>query len=54
MQDVIIGTPEQVTEQLLEARRLGADRIVAHFCDAPRPEGTWLFAAAVLPALATA
>lgn len=47
----IVGTPEQVTERLLEAIDQGAQRITMHFGDAPRPEGTWLFAAAVLPHL---
>ncbi|MGI9335204.1 MAG: LLM class flavin-dependent oxidoreductase [Gammaproteobacteria bacterium] len=52
--DVMVGTPDQITEQLLAAAAQGAHRIVAHFCDAPRREGTWLFAATVLPALASA
>ena len=47
----IAGTPSQVTERLLEAIDQGAQRITLHFCDAPRPEGTWLFAATVLPHL---
>ena len=47
----IVGTPAQVTERLLEAIDQGAERITMHFGDAPRPEGTWLFAAAVLPQL---
>lgn len=48
----IAGTPEQVTEALLDAVEQGAHRITVHFADAPRPEGTYLFAAAVLPYLA--
>ncbi|MCB9151376.1 MAG: LLM class flavin-dependent oxidoreductase [Caldilineaceae bacterium] len=47
----IVGTPEQITERLLEAIDQGAERITLHFGDAPNPEGTWLFAAAVLPYL---
>lgn len=50
--DGIIGTPEQVTEMLLEAVAQGADRIIVNLADAPRPEGTYLFAATVLPHLA--
>jgi alkanesulfonate monooxygenase SsuD/methylene tetrahydromethanopterin reductase-like flavin-dependent oxidoreductase (luciferase family) len=47
----IAGTPEQVTEALLAAVEQGAHRISVHFADSPRPEGTWLFAATVLPHL---
>lgn len=47
----IAGTPAQVTEHMQTAIDQGAHRITIHFCDAPRPEGTWLFAAAVLPHL---
>lgn len=50
--NTIAGTPEQVTEQMLAAVEQGAQRLTLHFADAPRPEGTWLFAAAVLPHLA--
>jgi alkanesulfonate monooxygenase SsuD/methylene tetrahydromethanopterin reductase-like flavin-dependent oxidoreductase (luciferase family) len=49
--DGLAGTPEQITETLLEAIEQGADRIVVNFADAPRPEGTHLFAATVLPHL---
>jgi alkanesulfonate monooxygenase SsuD/methylene tetrahydromethanopterin reductase-like flavin-dependent oxidoreductase (luciferase family) len=52
--ETIVGTPEQVTEVLLGAVRQGARRITVHFADAPRPEGTFLFAATVLPQLAAA
>jgi alkanesulfonate monooxygenase SsuD/methylene tetrahydromethanopterin reductase-like flavin-dependent oxidoreductase (luciferase family) len=52
--DTIVGTPERVTEVLLGAVRQGARRITVHFADAPRPEGTFLFAATVLPHLAAA
>ncbi|HRJ40705.1 MAG TPA: hypothetical protein PL105_02440, partial [Caldilineaceae bacterium] len=47
----IVGTPEQVTEKLREAIAQGGDRLVVNLLDAPRPEGTWLFAAAVMPHL---
>jgi alkanesulfonate monooxygenase SsuD/methylene tetrahydromethanopterin reductase-like flavin-dependent oxidoreductase (luciferase family) len=47
-----IGTPEQVTEMLLGIVAQGADRLTVHFVDAPRTEGTELFAATVLPHLA--
>lgn len=47
----LVGTPAQVTETLLGAIEQGADRLTVHFADAPRPEGTWLFAATVLPHL---
>jgi alkanesulfonate monooxygenase SsuD/methylene tetrahydromethanopterin reductase-like flavin-dependent oxidoreductase (luciferase family) len=47
-----IGTPEQVAEMLLGIVRQGADRLMLHFADAPRLEGTELFAATVLPLLA--
>lgn len=49
--DTIVGTPEQVTERLRTAIELGAHGVIVHFCDAPRPEGTWLFAERVAPAL---
>ncbi len=51
-ENTIAGTPEQVTEYMLDAVEQGAQRITVHFADAPRPEGTWLFAATVLPHLA--
>ena len=47
----LIGTPEQVTEALLEEIDQGADRFVVNIADAPRVEGTQLFAEAVLPHL---
>lgn len=46
-----IGTPEQVTETLLGIIDQGADRLTVHFADSPRLEGTYLFAATVLPYL---
>lgn len=47
----VVGTPAQVTDVLLGIIRQGAHRLTVHFADAPRPEGTWLFSAAVLPHL---
>jgi hypothetical protein len=46
-----VGTPAQVTEALLGIIAQGARRLTVNFADAPRPEGTWLFASAVLPHL---
>jgi alkanesulfonate monooxygenase SsuD/methylene tetrahydromethanopterin reductase-like flavin-dependent oxidoreductase (luciferase family) len=45
------GTPEQVTELLLKIVAQGAQRLTVHFVDAPRPDGTLLFASEVLPHL---
>lgn len=50
-ENTIVGTPEQVTEKLREAIAQGGHQLVVNLLDAPRPEGTWLFAAAVLPHL---
>lgn len=47
----LVGTPAQVTEALRAVIAQGAHRLTVHFADAPRPEGTWLFSAAVLPHL---
>ena len=47
----VIGTPAQVTETMLAILRRGAKRFTVNFADVPRPEGTWLFAATVLPYL---
>ena len=47
----LVGTPEQVTEALLEEIDQGADRFVVSIADAPRVEGTQLFAAEVMPHL---
>jgi alkanesulfonate monooxygenase SsuD/methylene tetrahydromethanopterin reductase-like flavin-dependent oxidoreductase (luciferase family) len=47
----LVGTPAQVTETLLAIVAQGAHQITVNFADVPRPEGTWLFAAAVLPHL---
>lgn len=48
----IVGTPAQITDELLGMVDQGAHRITVHFGDAPRLEGTYLFAATVLPHLA--
>ena len=47
----VVGTPAQVTETMLGIRRQGARRFTVNFADVPRPEGTWLFSATVLPHL---
>jgi alkanesulfonate monooxygenase SsuD/methylene tetrahydromethanopterin reductase-like flavin-dependent oxidoreductase (luciferase family) len=47
----LAGTPAQVTEVLRGVIAQGAGRLTVNFADAPRPEGTWLFAATVLPHL---
>ena len=52
MRDIrLAGTPAQVTEALRGIIAQGAQRLTVNFADAPRPEGTWLFAASVLPNL---
>ena len=43
------GTPEQITEFLSAIIGQGANRISINFADAPRPDGTLLFAEQVLP-----
>ena len=47
----VIGTPAQVTETMRGILRQGARRFTVNFADVPHPEGTWLFAATVLPHL---
>ncbi len=47
----LAGTPAQVTETLQRIVRQGAARLTVNFADAPRPDGTLLFARDVLPAL---
>ena len=47
----LVGTPDQVTETMLDIVRQGAHQLTVNFADVPRPEGTRLFAAAVLPRL---
>jgi alkanesulfonate monooxygenase SsuD/methylene tetrahydromethanopterin reductase-like flavin-dependent oxidoreductase (luciferase family) len=52
MRDIrLAGTPAQVTDALRAMITQGAQRLTVNFADAPRPEGTWLFAASVLPNL---
>ena len=53
-ENTVIGTPQQVTEQLLEVVDQGASMITVHFHDAPRADGTQLFSEKVLPALRNA
>lgn len=50
----LVGTPEQITEQLLAAIEQGARMITVHFCDVPNPDGTRLFAESVMPHLRAA
>lgn len=45
------GTPDQVTEMLLEAVKLGAGRIHVAFADTPKLDSTQLFVERVLPNL---
>jgi hypothetical protein len=40
-----------VTETLLTIVAQGAHQLTVNFADVPGPEGTWLFAATVLPHL---
>jgi alkanesulfonate monooxygenase SsuD/methylene tetrahydromethanopterin reductase-like flavin-dependent oxidoreductase (luciferase family) len=47
----LVGTPGPVTEALRGIIAQGADRLVVNFADVPRPDGTLLFASAVLPHL---
>lgn len=47
----LVGTPEQITEQLLAAIDQGASMITVHFADVPAPDGTQLFAETVIPHL---
>ena len=47
----VAGTPAHVTDALRAIIAQGAHRLTVNFADAPRPEGTQLFAAAVLPHL---
>ena len=52
MSDIrLAGTPEQVTDTLRRIIGQGAHRLTVNFADAPRPDGTLLFAKAVLPHL---
>ena len=47
----IMGTPALVTDTLRQVIAQGARRLTVNFADVPRPEGTYLFAATVLPHL---
>ena len=47
----LIGTPDQVAETLRGIIKQGADRLTVNIADAPRLDGTALFASAVLPYL---
>jgi alkanesulfonate monooxygenase SsuD/methylene tetrahydromethanopterin reductase-like flavin-dependent oxidoreductase (luciferase family) len=52
MSDIqLAGTPAQVTETLRRIIGQGAARLTVNFADAPRPDGTLLFAERVLPDL---
>ena len=52
MSDIrLAGTPDQVTETLQAIIKQGAARLTVNFADAPRPDGTRLFAEKVLPNL---
>ena len=48
----LIGTPDQVTEQMLATVDQGVHRVTVHFRDAPHTEEAQLFAATVMPHLA--
>jgi len=50
-ENTLVGTPEQIAEQLLAAIAQGASMITVHFADVPRPDGTLLFAKEVIPHL---
>ena len=47
----LAGPPAQVTETLRSIVKQGARRLTVNFADAPRPDGTLLFAEKVLPNL---
>jgi alkanesulfonate monooxygenase SsuD/methylene tetrahydromethanopterin reductase-like flavin-dependent oxidoreductase (luciferase family) len=47
----LVGTPAHVTDTLRSILARGARRLTVNFADVPRPDGTWLFSAAVLPHL---
>jgi alkanesulfonate monooxygenase SsuD/methylene tetrahydromethanopterin reductase-like flavin-dependent oxidoreductase (luciferase family) len=51
LQNCVIGTPDRVTQALLDIVEQGAEQINFYMADAPRMEGTDLFAAKVLPRL---
>jgi alkanesulfonate monooxygenase SsuD/methylene tetrahydromethanopterin reductase-like flavin-dependent oxidoreductase (luciferase family) len=47
----LAGTPEQITDALHTALRMGAKRINVSFADSPRTDATILFSEQVLPQL---
>jgi alkanesulfonate monooxygenase SsuD/methylene tetrahydromethanopterin reductase-like flavin-dependent oxidoreductase (luciferase family) len=47
----LAGTPAHVTDALQAIIKQGAGRLTVNFADAPRPDGTLLFAEQVLPNL---
>lgn len=47
----LAGTPAQVTDALRAIVEQGAARLTVNFADAPRPDGTLLFAERVLPGI---
>jgi alkanesulfonate monooxygenase SsuD/methylene tetrahydromethanopterin reductase-like flavin-dependent oxidoreductase (luciferase family) len=47
----VIGTPAQILDTLRSIIAQGAHRLTVNFGDVPRPDGTQLFASAVLPYL---
>jgi alkanesulfonate monooxygenase SsuD/methylene tetrahydromethanopterin reductase-like flavin-dependent oxidoreductase (luciferase family) len=47
----VIGTPDQVAEALRTIVAQGASRLTVHLADAPRPNGSLLFGAEVIPQL---
>jgi len=52
MSDIrLAGTPAQIADDLRAILARGARRLTVNFADAPRPDGTQLFAARVLPHL---
>jgi alkanesulfonate monooxygenase SsuD/methylene tetrahydromethanopterin reductase-like flavin-dependent oxidoreductase (luciferase family) len=54
LENSVVGTPDQVAEALRAIVRQGARRLTVHFADAPRPDGTLLFGAQVIPQLGDA
>jgi alkanesulfonate monooxygenase SsuD/methylene tetrahydromethanopterin reductase-like flavin-dependent oxidoreductase (luciferase family) len=51
LENGVIGTPEQVATTLRAIVGQGAGRLTVHLADAPRPDGTQLFGAQVIPQL---
>ena len=50
----LVGTAEQICEQLLSVIDQGASMLSVHFCDVPNLEGTQLFVEEVMPHLRAA